>query len=74
MNEKGLLAFPEFDNVTKYLESGERTQVTEYIRNAVEQVQGDTDGLLVRNLLVWMNQHTDYANYHFRERLGKKTR
>ena len=59
MNEKGLLAFPEFDNVTKYLKSGERTEVTEYIRNAVEQVQGNTDGLLVRNLLVWMNQHTE---------------
>lgn len=58
MNEKGLLAFPEFDNVTKYLESGARTEVTEYIRKAVAQVQGDTDGLLVRNLLVWMNQHT----------------
>ena len=59
MNEKGLLAFPEFDTVTKYLKSGERTEVTEYIREAVEQVQGDTDGLLVRNLLVWMNQNTE---------------
>lgn len=58
MNNKGLIESPDFNKPEKYLESGDRTKVTEKIREAVKNINGNTEGMLVRNLLVWMNQNT----------------
>ena len=58
MNKSGLLEEPEFDNISKYLVSDKRTEVTEGIRNIASQINGDTDGITIRNILLWINQNT----------------
>lgn len=58
MNKLGLLEEPEFDNISKYLSSGKRTEITENIRSIVNKITGNTDGLVVRNILLWINQNT----------------
>lgn len=58
MIKEGLLIEPEFTNIEKYLQSGERTEVTDEIKKASQAINGHTQGILVRNLLVWMHQNT----------------
>lgn len=41
-----------------YLQSGERTKITNEIRETSEKINGQTDGMLVKNILIWMNQNT----------------
>ena len=49
---------PEFDNIDKYLQSGERTKVTDKIKDVSKQIDGQTDIMLIGNILMWMNQNT----------------
>lgn len=58
MNEKGLLIKPEFENIEKYLNNGEMTSITERIINVTENINGKTDGIIVRKILLWMSQNT----------------
>lgn len=58
MKKEGLLDEPEFSNIEKYLESGNRTEVTDQIKKVAETINGRTDGMTVREILVWMNQNT----------------
>lgn len=58
MIKEGLLIEPEFNNISKYLQSGERTKVTDEIKEISEKISGQTDGILIRNILVWMHQNT----------------
>ena len=58
MKKEGLLIEPEFDNINKYLESGTRTQITDVLKKLSEQIHGNTDGMLVRNILVWIHENT----------------
>lgn len=59
---------PEFDNIDKYLQSGERTKVTDKIKDVSKQIDGQTDIMLIGNILMWMNQNT------VRLKNGKDTR
>jgi len=56
--KEGLLIVPEFNNINKYLQSGDRTQITDEIKKVSQSISGHTDGMLVRNLLVWMHKNT----------------
>lgn len=58
MKKEGLLDEPEFSNIEKYLESGNRTEVTDKIKKVTETINGRNDGMTVREILVWMNQNT----------------
>ena len=58
MNKSGLLEEPTFDNLQKYLLSGERTEITDNIKRVANQINGNTDGLVIRNILLWINQNT----------------
>lgn len=58
MNKEGLLEEPEFENIEKYLESGSRTKVNEIIKNVAEKINGQTDGMIVRNIMLWINENT----------------
>lgn len=58
MNKQGLLVEPEFFNPDKYLQSGERTEVTNEIKRISQTVPVGTDGMVVRHLLVLMNKYT----------------
>ncbi len=58
MEKEGLLIEPEFNNISKYLESGERTKVTDKIKEISNRINGQNDGMLIRNILVWMNRNT----------------
>ncbi len=59
MEKDGLLVEPEFDNLNKYLQSGKKTEITKEIQIASKQIpEGQTDGMTVRNILVWMNENT----------------
>lgn len=58
MIKEGLLIEPEFNNISKYLQSGERTKVTDKIKEISEKISGQTDGILIRNILMWMHQNT----------------
>ena len=56
MNKKGLLVEPDFFNVKRYLQSGSKTEISDYLYSISQNISGNTTGLLVRNLLVWMNK------------------
>ena len=58
MIKEGLLIKPEFNNISNYLQSGERTEVTDEIKEISEKINGKTDGIVIRNILVWMHQNT----------------
>lgn len=58
MNKKGLLVEPDFFNVKRYLQSGSKTEISDYLYSISQNISGNTTGLLVRNLLVWMNKNT----------------
>lgn len=58
LKEEGLLIRPEFSDIQMYLQSGNRTKVTEEIQKIANRINGESDGMLVRNILVWMNQNT----------------
>ena len=58
MKTEGLLVKPEFCNITKYLEGGTRTEITEIIKEKANKLKGKTDGITVRKILVWMNKYT----------------
>lgn len=73
MNKNGLVEAPDFNNPSKYLESGRRTEITEYIKQKVKDIHGNSEGILVRNLLVWMNQNTIRIQNGKDERKFKRT-
>ncbi len=58
MIKEGLLVEPQFNNISNYLQSGERTKVTDEIKEISEKINGKTDGIVIRNILVWMHQNT----------------
>lgn len=58
MIKDGLLIEPEFYNISKYLQSGGRTKITDEIKKVSEKISGQNDGMLIRNLLLWMHQNT----------------
>lgn len=59
MKKEGLLTIPDFSNVEKYLQAGKRTEITDRIRAVADLINGQTDGILIRNILLWMNQNTE---------------
>lgn len=62
MKKEGLLVQPDFSNPSKYLTSGNRTVITEDIRKITQTITGQTTGMIVKNLLVWM--HTNTTRLH----------
>ena len=58
MNNNGLLKAPELDNVEKYLNQGERTQITPERKKEADSIVGTNDGMVVRNIIVWMHKKT----------------
>ena len=58
MIRDNLLVAPELNNVNKYLKSGTRTEITDKISKIGKTLISETDGLTVRKILVWMNEHT----------------
>lgn len=58
MKEEGLLEKPDFKNVNRYLKSGDRTEVTEEIKKCAEKIDGQTDGMIIRNIMLWINENT----------------
>ena len=58
MKEEGLLEKPDFENVNRYLKSGDRTEVTEEIKKCAEKIDGQTDGMIIRNIMLWINENT----------------
>lgn len=58
MKEEGLLIKPEFENIEKYLNNGEMTSITKRIIDVTKNINGETDGIIVRKILLWMNQNT----------------
>lgn len=58
MKTEGLLVKPEFENIERYLENGEMTNITENIINITSNINGKTDGIIVRKILLWMSQNT----------------
>ncbi len=73
MNTKGLLAEPDFTNLEKYLESGDRTEITDEIKKISKSIDGPSDGMLVKNILVWINQNTIRLNSGNDPRKFKRT-
>lgn len=73
MIKEGLLIEPEFNNISKYLQSGERTKVTDEIKEISEKISGQTDGILIRNMLVWMHQNTSRLHNSNDPRKFKRT-
>lgn len=61
MIKNGLIAEPEFDNPNKYLKFGSRTVLGEEYLEIVKDCIGKTDGLTIRNLLVYMHNNTSKA-------------
>lgn len=59
MKKEGLLTIPDFSNVEKYLQAGKRTEITDRIRAVADLINGQTDGILIRNILLWINQNTE---------------
>ena len=62
MNTRGLLVEPNFTNPEKYLQSGNRTEITDKIRKVSKTIDESSDGILVKNILVWINQNTIRLN------------
>lgn len=58
MIKDGLLVIPELKNTEKYLEAGSRTQIIEQ----ASKFRNETDGLTIRNILVWMHKRTKRSN------------
>lgn len=58
MIEQGLVVKPEFENLSEYLEFGERTKGNKELERIVEKINGVTEGLTIRELLLWMNRNT----------------
>lgn len=73
MNTKGLLVEPDFINLEKYLQSGNRTEITDKIRKISKTIDGASDGILVKKILVWINQNTIRLNSSNNPRKFKRT-
>ena len=58
MKKEGLLMEPDFSNINKYLTSGNRTEITNEIKQVSQTITGSTDGMIIRNILVWMHKNT----------------
>ena len=43
MDRNGLIVPPEFDNISKYLESGTMTQITDNLKKVSDKIEGDTE-------------------------------
>ena len=58
MKNEGLIKEPEFDNKSKYLQFGNRTDCSKEIIEIAQSINEPTDGLTVRKILLWINQNT----------------
>lgn len=58
MKKEGLLSEPKFNNIEFYLQSGNRTEISKSIQDISDSITGSSDGIIVRNILVWINQNT----------------
>ena len=73
MDRNGLIVPPEFDNISKYLESGTMTQITDNLKKVSDKIEGDTEGIIIRKLIVWLNTNTKRLNNPKDERKFKRT-
>lgn len=62
MNKNGLITEPDFSNLELYLTSGRRTEITPEIERVADGITGNTEGLIVRNIIVWINKNTVRIN------------
>ena len=58
MKNEGLIKEPEFDNKSKYLQFGNRTDCSKEIIEIAQSINEPTDGLTVRKILLWISQNT----------------
>ena len=58
MKNEGLIKEPEFDNKSKYLQFGNRTDCSKEIIEIAQSINEPIDGLTVRKILLWINQNT----------------
>lgn len=73
MDKNGLIVEPEFHNINKYLQEGEMTRVTDSIKRISEKIDGNTEGMLLRNIVLWIHQNTVRLNSPKDERKFKRT-
>ena len=73
MINQGLLIKPEFDNINKYLQSGEKTLITEKIKEISKNITGNTHGMLVKQILIWMHKNTTRLHNSGDNRKFKRT-
>ena len=73
MKKEGLLVPPDFSDTSKYLTSGNRTAITYDIRKISQTITGETSGMVLRNLLVWMHTNTIRSNNFKHQQKFKRT-
>ena len=57
LKKEGLLVEPEFYNTDKYLQSGKKTEITEEIRKVCQMIGGQTEEMIIRNIVLWINKN-----------------
>ena len=62
LKKEGLLVEPQFDNLALYLEEGEVTSIGDYIERVSATINGHTDGMVLRNILLWIHNNTKRIN------------
>lgn len=62
MDKNGLLVEPEFDNINKYLQSGDMTVITNNIKSIADKINGNTQGIILRKIILWIQQNTIRLN------------
>lgn len=73
MEKKGLLVVPNFEEKEKYLQSGKMTEITEYIRKVADSIEGETDGIILRKIILWIHKNTKRLCSPKDERKFKRT-
>lgn len=69
MNKNGLIVEPDFDNVEKYLKPGHMTEygdklslVIREFNKSIKESGNLTDGMIVRKVLLWINNNINRLN------------
>ena len=73
MDKNGLMVEPEFENTSKYLRAGEMTSVTDSIKKIAEKIDGNTEGMILRKIVLWIHQNTVRLKSPKDERKFKRT-
>ena len=73
MEERGLLKKPEWNNAKEYLKSAARTEVTEKILQATNDIEGKKPRKIIQGILDLMKEQTERLSNSKDERKFKRT-